>query len=163
MSDSTKRNEEQKKGAVEDEEEIFKSLNHKIRRDILKIVGNRTLSFTEIKSHLDPIDSPTLSYHLKSLQSMLYQKENKYKLSEIGEAAVNLLSKTDQSIRISKYKKKFLYAYCITVICWVSASTLIPLIISLNLGNLTVILVQIVIAVISSINYVIVWTLRKKS
>ncbi|MFX1235706.1 MAG: hypothetical protein ACFFBY_14325, partial [Promethearchaeota archaeon] len=73
------------------------------------------------------------------------------------------LSKTDQSIRISKYKKKFLYAYCVTVVCWVSASTLIPLILSLNLGNLTVILVQIVISIISSINYIMIWTLRKKS
>ncbi|MFX1235514.1 MAG: hypothetical protein ACFFBY_13330, partial [Promethearchaeota archaeon] len=115
MSDNTKKNEEQKRSVAEDEEDIFKSLNHKIRRDIIKIVGNRTLSFTEIKTHLEPIDSPTLSYHLKSLQSMLNQKENKYELSEIGEAAVNLLSKTDQSIRISKYKKKFLYAYCVTV------------------------------------------------
>ncbi|MFW9781485.1 MAG: hypothetical protein ACFFFB_04285 [Candidatus Heimdallarchaeota archaeon] len=163
MSDNTKKNEEQKRSVAEDEEDIFKSLNHKIRRDIIKIVGNRTLSFTEIKTHLEPIDSPTLSYHLKSLQSMLNQKENKYELSEIGEAAVNLLSKTDQSIRISKYKKKFLYAYCVTVVCWVSASTLIPLILSLNLGNLTVILVQIVISIISSINYIMIWTLRKKS
>ncbi|MFX1496882.1 MAG: winged helix-turn-helix domain-containing protein [Promethearchaeota archaeon] len=163
MTDITKKNENLKKHVVEDEEDIFKSLSHKIRRDIIKIVGNRTLSFTEIRNHLEPIDSPTLSYHLKSLQSMLIQKGNRYQLSEIGEAAINLLSKTDQSIRISKYKKKFLYAYCVTVICWVSASTIIPLILSSNPGYLTVILVQIVIGVISSINYIIIWTLRKTS
>jgi len=154
-------NEGKKKGTRIDEDEIFKSLSHQVRREIIKVLAKKALSFTEIKNNLEGMDSPTLSYHLKSLQPLLVQEVNKYKLSEIGEAAVNLLSKTDQSVRLSKSKKKFLYAYCITVICWVSASTIIPLIIASNLGRWTTISIQIVIITISSINYLIVWRLRK--
>ena len=154
--------EKKKKKSIIDEDEIFKSLSHQIRRDIVKYLGEDRLSFTEIKNKVELIDSPTLSYHLKSLQPLLKQKENKYELSEIGEAAFNLLSKTDESVRISRYKRKFVYAYYVTVLCWISASTIIPFIISADLGFWTIIVVNIVITIISTINYIIVWTLRKK-
>lgn len=153
---------DKKKKSVIDEDEIFKSLSHQVRRDIIKFLGENPLSFTEIKKNLEPIDSPTLSYHLKSLQLLLIQKSNKYELSEIGEAAFNLLSKTDESVRISRYKRRFLYAYYVNVICWLSASTIIPFIIGADLGFWTINYVNIVITIISTINYIIVWTLRKK-
>lgn len=154
--------EEKKKKSIMDEDEIFKSLSHQVRRDIIKFLGENPLSFTEINKNLEPIDSPTLSYHLKSLQLLLIQKMNRYELSEIGEAAFNLLSKTDESVRISRYKRKFLYAYYVTVICWISASTIIPFIIGADLGFWTITYINIVITIISTINYIIVWTLRKK-
>ncbi len=155
-------NEKRKKKFDIDEDEIFKSLNHRVRRDIIKFLGENPVSFTEIKNNLEVVDSPTLSYHLKSIHPLLIQKENKYVLSEIGEAAFNLLSKTDESVRISRYKRKFLYAYYITVICWISASTIIPFIIGADLGFWTTTYISIVIDIISTINYVIIWTLRKK-
>ena len=93
--------EEKKKKSIMDEDEIFKSLSHQVRRDIIKFLGENPLSFTEINKNLEPIDSPTLSYHLKSLQLLLIQKMNRYELSEIGEAAFNLLSKTDESVSAS--------------------------------------------------------------
>jgi len=154
--------EKRKNKSYIEEDEIFKSLSHLVRRDIVKYLGENALSFTGIMNNLESIDSPTLSYHLKSLQLLLIQKESKYELSEIGEAAFNLLSKTDQSLRISRYKRKFLYAYYVTVICWISASTIIPLIIAADLGFFTTIFINIVITIISTINYIIVWTLRKK-
>ena len=154
--------EEKKKKSIIDEDEIFKSLSHQVRRDIIKFLGEKPLLFTEIKKNLEPIDSPTLSYHLKSLQLLLIQKTNKYELSDIGEAAFNLLSKIDESVRISRYKRKFLYAYYVNVICWLSASTIIPFIIGADLGFWTITYVNIVITIISTINYIIVWTLRKK-
>jgi DNA-binding transcriptional ArsR family regulator len=150
------------KKSILNEDEIFKSLNHQVRRDIIKFVGEQPLSFTAIKNKLESIDSPTLSYHLKSLELSLRQKDNKYELSEIGEAAFNLLSKTDESVRISRYKRRFLYAYYVNVICWLSASTIIPFIIGADLGFWTITYVNIVITIISTINYIIVWTLRKK-
>ena len=153
---------ERKKKSAIDEDEIFKSLNHQVRRNIVKFLGEEPLLFTDIKNKVEPIDSPTLSYHLKSLKPLLIQKENKYELSEVGEAAFNLLSKTDESVRISRYKKKFLYAYYVTVICWLSASTIIPFIIGANLGFWTITYINIIITIISTINYVIIWTLRKK-
>ncbi|MFX0035528.1 MAG: winged helix-turn-helix domain-containing protein [Candidatus Hermodarchaeota archaeon] len=75
-----------------DEDELFRSLSHKIRRDIIKILGENPLSFSEVINNLENVDSPTLSYHLKSLQPYLQQKESKYELSGIGEVAFNLLS-----------------------------------------------------------------------
>jgi len=151
-----------RKKSILNEDEIFKSLNHQVRRDIVKFLGEEPLSFTEIINNLEPIDSPTLSYHIKSLQPLLIQKENKYELSEIGEAAFNLLSKTDESVRISRYKRKFLYAYIVTVFCWISASTIIPFIIAADLGLFTIISINIVITIISTINEIIIGILRKK-
>lgn len=146
-----------------DEEEIFKSLSHRIRRDIIKLIGVQSSKFSEIQNSLKEIDSPTLSYHLKSLQPLLNQEDNEYNLSEIGESAFRLLSKTDQSVRISKYKKKFLYAYYITVICWITAMSVIPFIIHAEIDvGFTTLLVQIVINIISTTNYIIIWRLHKK-
>ena len=152
------------KGDLEfDEDEIFKTLSHQIRRNIIKYIGNKgSVTFSEIRNQIGTIDSPSLSYHLKSLQPLLMQGENKYKLSSIGDAAFNLLRKTDQSIKISRYRKHFLYAYIITVACWISASTIIPIIIGSNVSVWTIISVQIAITIISTINYIIIWQLRKR-
>lgn len=146
------------------ENEIFKTLSHQIRRNIIKYIGNTgTVTFSQIKNQIDSIDSPSLSYHLRNLQPLLMQDKSKYQLSSIGDAAFNLLRKTDQSIKISRYRKHFLYAYIITVICWISASTVIPIIINFDLGIWTIISVQIAISIISTINYIIIWQLRKRS
>ena len=72
------------------------------------------------------------------------------------------MSKTDESVRISRYKRRFLYAYYVNVVCWISAMTIIPFIVSANLGFWTITVINIVITIISTINYIIVWTLRKK-
>jgi len=162
MVENVESREKWKKKSFIDEDEIFKSLSHQVRRNIIKFLGEDPLSFTDIKNKVEPIDSPTLSYHLKSLKPLLIQKENKYGLSQIGEAAFNLMSKTDESVRISRYKRKFLYAYYVTVICWISASTIIPFIISADLGFWKITYVNIFITIISTINYVILWILRKK-
>jgi DNA-binding transcriptional ArsR family regulator len=151
-------------GKKGEEEDIFKTLSHRIRRDIIKFVGESNgLSFSDIKTRLESIDSPSLAYHLKSLQPTLKQKENKYFLSDIGNAAFTLLSKTDQSIKISKYQKNFLYAYIITVACYTIAETIVPLILS-PLGDMSIVYqVQFVITVISVVNFITIWQLRKRS
>jgi DNA-binding HxlR family transcriptional regulator len=144
------------------EDAVFKSLSHEIRRDIIRHIGNKKDStFTDIKNNIMAIDSPTLSYHLKSLNPLIIQKESKYYLSEIGRASYNLLEKIDQSERIQKGKKRFLDAYFTTVICWISASTIIPLIYLYAPLDFLIPMVQIIIFIISTINYVIIWKLRK--
>jgi DNA-binding transcriptional ArsR family regulator len=86
-----------------EEDEIFKSLGHATRRQIIKAVGlNGSLSFSEILKNIGEIDSPSLSYHLKSIKVLLDQKDGKYKLTKIGNSAYNLLEKTDQSGRLKK-------------------------------------------------------------
>jgi len=152
-----------RKTPVVDEEEIFKTLSHRIRRDIIKVVGNEgKLAFSEIQIKLESIDSPTLSYHLKSMQPLLKQEKNKYQLSEIGDASLLLLTKTDQSIKISKYRQNFLYAYLVTVACWIAAETIIPFILQPMVNMTAFIGYSIVINVVSVINWIVLWQLRKR-
>ena len=143
------------------EDEIFKILTHDIRRRIIKILGDKDLTFSEIKRGLEPIESPTLSYHLKSMQQFIIQKNSKYSFSDIGRAALLLLTKTDQSIKMSRYRRNFFYAYLITLLCWIAAEILTPLafwfISPKSLSNL---IIQITINVICTINLVILGLLR---
>jgi DNA-binding transcriptional ArsR family regulator len=113
---------------ISEEDEIFKILTHQTRRNIIKVLGERDLTFSQIKRSLD-IDSPALSYHLKSMKPFVVQKKSKYSFSEIGRAASFLLTKTDQSIKISRYRRNFVYAQIITNVCWVIAGILIPTIV----------------------------------
>ena len=143
------------------EDEIFKILTHDTRRNIIKVLGNKDLTFSEIKRGLEPIDSPTLSYHLKSMKQLIIQKNSKYSFSDIGRAALLLLTKTDQSIKMSRYKRNFVYAYIITLFCWVAAEIFTPLafwfVSPKELSNL---IIQITINVICSINLIILGLLR---
>ncbi|MFX0098446.1 MAG: hypothetical protein ACFFCS_02620 [Candidatus Hodarchaeota archaeon] len=148
---------------MELEDDIFKSLGHKKRREIIKAIAMEQLAFSEIKKKIDPIDSPSLSYHLKSLQPLLEQeqKESKYKLSEIGKAAYRLLQKTDQSQRIDKGKKNFVYAYATTVICWITAESLLPIIVFGEMEHwIKVLFYHIIINAISLVNYFVIIKLR---
>ncbi|MFX1587917.1 MAG: winged helix-turn-helix domain-containing protein [Promethearchaeota archaeon] len=154
------------KEEVIDEEEIFKSLSHKIRRDIIKIVGNENgLTFSSIQKQIGAIDSPALSYHLKSLTPLLNSKESEYKLSYIGKAAFNLLSKTDQSHVVSKYRKRFIYAYLATVACWLIAQTLTPIFLNLMGPDCRIPIfffaIQFSLTVVAFINYILIWQLKK--
>ncbi len=149
--------------SIPDEDTIYKSLTHPLRRNIIKsFAGGKRLAFSEIKKQVDPIDSPALSYHLKSLQALITQQEGKYLLSDIGEAARNLLLKVDQGTRIRKYQRKFLYAYIITVFCWIAAETLVPIAYYAQLGDWSFSLIMIVLNCTGVINYVLIWMLHKR-
>lgn len=151
-------NEKIKTAPITNEEEIFKSLSHNTRRDIIRIIGNKKeLSFTDIRKYLDSIDSPTLSYHLKSLQPLLNQKEAKYKLSDIGKAAYNLLQKTYQTQDALKYKNKLKNSYWITILCWFAAQFIVPLIYYSQYSNL----IPTIVVIIASINFVIIGFMRR--
>ena len=143
-----------------DDDEIFKSLSHKIRREIIKILGDRkSLSFTEIKNELDEIDSPSLSYHLKSLKFILKQDNNLYYLSDVGIAALLLIDRIDQSERLKKGKRRFFIANWVTVVCWAIIMFLIPFSIkdSLDVGEL--IFLSVSLNLIGQINFQVNWQL----
>ena len=148
----------------DEEEEIFKTLGHKVRREIIKTIGTEEkLTFSEIKQSLGGIDSPGLSYHLKFLHPLIEQKMGSYLLNKVGLAAFNLLSKTDQSVKFSKYKRFFTHAHIITIICWGIASFLVPITINFTEDKLlSIILIDIIIGVISAINMSAVGYLRHK-
>jgi DNA-binding transcriptional ArsR family regulator len=148
----------------DEEEEIFKTLGHKIRREIIKTIGTgEKLTFTEIQQSLGKIDSPALSYHLKFLHPLIEQKNGAYLLNKIGLAAFNLLSKTDQSVKFSKYKKYFTHAHIITILCWAIASLLVPFTISYTEDKLlSIILINIIIGITSAINETAIGFLRHR-
>ena len=146
------------------DDDIFKSLSHSIRRDIIKAIGiDKGLPFSGIKKQIDPIESPALSYHLKSLQPLLELKENKYKLSEIGKAAFFLLEKMDQSDRLKKRKKWIVYVFIATEILWGLAMSFLPLIIfGISVPWIRNLLVNVILILFRVINYIIFWILLRK-
>jgi len=77
------------------EEPIFKTLRHPKRRDILRVIGARKeASFSEIKTQADFPDTPSLAYHLNTLDRLVEQKDGKYRLSDLGRDVFNLICKT---------------------------------------------------------------------
>ena len=75
------------------EQSIFKALDHQNRRDVLRVIGERkSITFTEIMNSIKIQDSPTLSYHLRSLAPFIEQHDGKYRLTRLGKSAYNLLT-----------------------------------------------------------------------
>jgi hypothetical protein len=145
-----------------DEDAIFKSLTHQIRRRVIKLFNERNaLTFSEIQKGLDTIDSPSLAYHLKSMRTLISQVEGRYSLTMIGGAALNLLSKVDQTTKIKWYQRKFLYAHIITVFCWIAVETLVPLAYYYPIGTWSFVEIQVVINVTAVINQVVIGLLRR--
>jgi DNA-binding transcriptional ArsR family regulator len=148
----------------EKEDEIFKSLSHDIRRKIIKVLGtNNSMSFTQIKNGIGNIDSPTLSYHLKSLKLLIDQEEQHYKLTEIGTAALNLIGKIDQSAKLKKFKRHFLYANIATIACWTSMQIIVSYLIGAQLSRTDAITMVILFQVFAQLNYQIVFQLWGRS
>ncbi len=148
-----------------EEDEVFKSLSHPTRRQIIKAVGlNGSLSFSEILKNIGVIDSPSLSYHLKSIKVLLDQKDGKYKLTKIGNSAYNLLEKTDQSGRLKKGKQRFIIAFVVTLASWYTAGFLISIPFTLLAGNVQaqVNSVILIINVVAGANMVILGMLKDK-
>lgn len=117
----------QEKDAVENiEESIFKTLSHQKRRDILRFIGERKeATFTEIKNSVGIEDSPGLSYHLNALNHLVAQSEGRYKLSELGQDAYNLVCKTatyNASSSVISFLRKQISAMVIAnAILWAAA------------------------------------------
>jgi len=76
------------------EDEVFKTLSHQIRRDILRFIGEkREAKFTEIKIAAGIEESASLSYHLNALALLLIHEEDSYRLSELGKDTYKLMNK----------------------------------------------------------------------
>ncbi|MFW9789041.1 MAG: hypothetical protein ACFFE1_15280 [Candidatus Thorarchaeota archaeon] len=76
------------------EDEVFKTLSHQIRRDILRFIGEKGgAKFTEIKIATGIEESASLSYHLNALTPLLIHEKDSYSLSEIGKDTYALMNK----------------------------------------------------------------------
>jgi hypothetical protein len=104
------------------EEEVFKALDHQIRRNVLRYIGEaKEPTFTEILNTVNIQDSPTLSYHLKNLSPFIIQQKGRYALSTIGNAAYSLLLKTTIYNKQALFMKKKTGAIIGHITLWISA------------------------------------------
>ena len=104
------------------EEEVFKALDHQLRRDILRYIGeSHDATFTQILKTTETSDSPTLSYHLRALSPFLQQKESKYSLSPVGKSAYALLLKTTEYGSFTMIHRKKMGVIIGTTFLWVCA------------------------------------------
>lgn len=104
------------------EEEVFKALDHQRRRDILRYVGERRrATFTEILNATKMADSPSLSYHLRSLSPFLEQRDDGYGLTPIGKATYSLLLKTADYSTVALLHRKKTGAIIGNIVLWISA------------------------------------------
>jgi len=104
------------------EEEVFKALDHQMRRDILRYVGeSKSVTFTEILNNVKVPDSPTLSYHLKTLGPFVEQRDGRYGLTVMGRDAYNLLLKTSSYNKLALFWRNKRNATMGTGILWLIA------------------------------------------
>ena len=108
------------------EESVFKTLSHQTRRDILRVIGEqKQVTFTEIKNNLKIEDSATLSYHLNTLALLVTQKNGKYSLSELGQNAYTLISKTaaytESNSTVNFLRSKFPLVIVANAVLWALA------------------------------------------
>lgn len=75
---------------------IFSSLKHPIRRRILRMLADKSLSYSEILEAIN-IDSGHLSYHLENLGDLTVSNDGHYQLSSFGEAAVKLMEGVEEN------------------------------------------------------------------
>ncbi len=104
------------------EAQVFKSLSHQIRRDIIRFVGERArASFTEIRNSLRIEDSSMLAYHLNGLRPLLNQRGSDYVLSELGMHAYRLILGTTSLGTEARLKIKIRYAIVANALLWAGA------------------------------------------
>jgi hypothetical protein len=108
------------------EESVFKTLSHQTRRDILRVIGEqKQVTFTEIKNNLKIEDSATLSYHINTLAPLVIQESGKYSLSELGQNAYTLISKTavytESNSTLNFLRGRIPLAIVVNAILWVFA------------------------------------------
>jgi hypothetical protein len=82
---------------------------------------NKAIAYTKILNAGKISDSPTLSYHLKSLAPFIEQKEGKYRLTAIGKDAYNLLLKTHAYDKLALMQKNKVGVILGNTVLWLGA------------------------------------------
>ena len=114
--------EKEEKEPVSLEEEVFKALDHQKRRDILRNIGEKEgVTFTEIMNAGKIPDSPTLSYHLRSLAPFVEQRHGGYRLTPMGKDAYSLLLRSTAYDKLAIFQKKRCDATFANLVLWVAA------------------------------------------
>jgi hypothetical protein len=84
---------------------IFSSLKHPARRKILRMLSEKTMTFSQMLEAL-AIPSSHLTYHLENLGELVVKGEGgKYKLSSFGKASVSMMKSAEEVPDV--YSKRF--------------------------------------------------------
>jgi hypothetical protein len=87
---------------------MFSSLKHPVRRKILRMLSEKTASFSSMLEELD-VSSSHLTYHLESLGELLSKTTTgDYTLSTFGEAAVNTMRIVEEAPRVPSRQRWFM-------------------------------------------------------
>ncbi|MBM4400856.1 MAG: helix-turn-helix domain-containing protein, partial [Crenarchaeota archaeon] len=84
---------------------MFTSLRHPARRKILKMLSEKSMTFSQLLDKLG-IPGSQLTYHLESLGEFIVKMETgKYKLSSFGEASVSMMKGAEEveSVHTNKF------------------------------------------------------------
>jgi hypothetical protein len=84
---------------------MFSSLRHPARRKILRMLSERSLTFSQMLDELG-IPSSHLTYHLESLGELVVKMEDgKYNLSSFGKASVSMMKGAEEvpSVQTKKF------------------------------------------------------------
>jgi DNA-binding transcriptional ArsR family regulator len=75
---------------------MFSSLKHPVRRKILRMLGNKPMTFMEMVEELG-VSTPHLTYHLESLGELVSKMDNgHYRLSAFGLATVSAMKGVEE-------------------------------------------------------------------
>jgi DNA-binding transcriptional ArsR family regulator len=75
---------------------MFSSLRHPARRKILRMLSERSLTFSQMLEELE-IPSSHLTYHLENLGELVVKMDDgKYKLSSFGKASVSMMKGAEE-------------------------------------------------------------------
>jgi DNA-binding transcriptional ArsR family regulator len=75
---------------------MFSSLRHPARRKILKMLSERSMTFSQMLEELE-IPGSHLTYHLENLGELIVKMEDgKYKLSSVGEACCSIMKSAEE-------------------------------------------------------------------
>lgn len=115
---------------------IFAALKHPIRRRILRMLSEEELSYTQMLTKLD-VDTGHLNYYLDSLVELVVKNEHgKYRLSEFGKAATELMSKVEDRRNDKKEIIRLRISKRRTVLALQAFAAIILLISSLTFFNI---------------------------
>ena len=97
------------------EEEIysimFTSLKHPVRRKILRMLGNKPLTFMEMVEELG-VSTSHLTYHLESLGELVSKMDDsRYKLSTFGLATVSAMNGVEEVPHIEPNRRKLSFKW----------------------------------------------------
>jgi DNA-binding transcriptional ArsR family regulator len=83
---------------------MFSSLRHPARRKILRMLSERSMTFSQMLDELG-IPGSHLTYHLENLGEFVVKMEDgKYKLSSVGEASVSIMKGAEEVPNIQTKK-----------------------------------------------------------